>query len=81
MKKQIQIKGAEIVRSLSQSNLIDINDHLDKTYAFTYALHELAIDGGLEGLGDEDAFIILDEAIVNLQEAKKLLNEGVKKTV
>jgi hypothetical protein len=79
MKKKIKMKGDEIVKNLSLSNLIHINNCLKKTSAFIYALHYIASDGGLEYLGDDDAFIILDEAVIQLYEAQNLINEGVKK--
>jgi hypothetical protein len=68
----------DIARNLTRSDLIGLNNHLKKTYAFVYALHEIAASDGLQDLGDEDAFVILDEAIVNLQEGMKLIREEVK---
>lgn len=79
MKKKVKMKGDEIIKNLSLNNLIHINNCLDKAYAFTYALHTIAVNDGLEEFGNEDVFIVLDEAVVNLHEAKKLINEGIKK--
>lgn len=80
-KKELGWRNKKIVRSLNTLDLADINDCLDKAYAFTYALHTIASGdgGGLEDLGDDDAFIILDEVVVHLQQAKKVINEGVEK--
>jgi hypothetical protein len=79
MKKKVKMHGDEIVKNLSLSNLAHINACLDKANAFTYALHAIAASDGLEDLGDDDAFIILDEAVVQLQEIQKVINEGVEK--
>ena len=75
----LHTEAERIVRNLNIQDLFHINACLDKAYAFTYALHSIAESDGLEQFGDDDAFIILDEAVVQLQEAMKVINKDVKK--
>ncbi len=81
MKKKLpgQISREEIVKKISRSDLIHIQVCLSKAYAMIYALHTIASDSSLQELGDDDALIILDEAVIQLQEVNNLMVEDTKK--
>jgi hypothetical protein len=68
----------KIGKNLTKGNLIQVRGCLQKAYALTYALHQIAGNGDLEMFGDDHALTILDEIVVQLQELMKIFRDEEK---
>ncbi len=64
------------IQTLNRGDILSMRSHFNKAYALIYALHTIAEGESLEELGDADAFILLDEAVIELQEIEKFIKKA-----